>query len=72
MTHSVGVSLKTPGWAPWGLVLSTPLILFAWVSRIPLSVWFAWYLVYVSGAGTVNGSTVRLVIFAGKNFCEKG
>ena len=49
MTHSVGVSLRTPGWAPWGLVLSTPLILFAWVSRVLLSVWFEWYLVFASG-----------------------
>ena len=35
--------------APWGLVLSTPLTVFAWVLRILLSAWFAWYLVFVSG-----------------------
>ena len=29
-----GCVIRTPGWAPWGLVLSTPLILFAWVSCI--------------------------------------
>ena len=40
-----GCGIRTPGWAPWGLVLSTPLITFAWVSRILLSAWFAWYLV---------------------------
>ena len=44
-----GCVIRTPGWAPWGLVLSTPLVLFTWVSRILLSVWFEWYLVSIVG-----------------------
>ena len=58
MTYSVGVSLRTPGWAPWGLVLSTPFIHFAWVSRILLSAWFEWYLVRINSAGELAGESM--------------
>ena len=31
VSHSVGVSIRTPGYAPQRLVLSVPLTLFAWL-----------------------------------------
>ena len=45
VTHSVGVSLRIPGWAPQKLLLSTPFTLFVWLCAqvSPSVVHVGWY-----------------------------
>ena len=57
--HIVGVSLRTPGWAPWGLVLSTPLTLGFHVSCLVCGLHGLWCS-FQGGLVCVNSAGVGL------------